>query len=70
MIKKVLDLIEAAKAHVRAKVEHPFRIIKCQFGFRKVFYRGIRKSDLKLKMLDEEASTLKPRCQGPLMSNG
>ena len=32
-------------------MEHPFRIIKCQFGFRKVFYRGIRKNDLKLKML-------------------
>jgi len=49
--RKLLDLIETAKAHFRAKVEHPFRIIKCQFGFRKVFYRGIRKNDLKLKML-------------------
>ena len=39
----VLNLKEEAKAHVRAKVEHPFGIIKCQFGFRKVFYRGIRK---------------------------
>jgi IS5 family transposase len=48
---KLLDLIETAKAHFRAKVEHPFRIIKCQLGFRKVFYRGIRKNDLKLKML-------------------
>jgi IS5 family transposase len=48
---RLLDLIETAKAHFRAKVEHPFRIIKCQFGFRKVYYRGIRKNDLKLKML-------------------
>jgi IS5 family transposase len=48
---RLLDLIEAAKAHFRAKVEHPLRIIKCQSGFRKVFYRGIRKNDLKLKML-------------------
>jgi IS5 family transposase len=47
----LLDLIETAKAHFRAKVEHSFRIIKCQFGFRKVFYRGIRKNDLKLKLL-------------------
>ncbi len=31
---RLLDLIETAKAHFRAKVEHPFRIIKCQFGFR------------------------------------
>ena len=48
---RLLDLMEAAKAHVRAKVEHPFRIIKSQFGFRKVFYRGIRKNNLKLTML-------------------
>ena len=48
---RLLNLIETAKAHFRAKVEHPFRIIKCQFGFRKVYYRGIIKNDLKLKML-------------------
>lgn len=48
---RLLDLVESAKAHLRAKVEHPLRIIKCQFGFRKVFYRGIKKNDLKLKML-------------------
>ena len=48
---RLLDLVEAAKAHIRAKVEHPFRIIKCQFGFRKVFYRGIRKNHLRLTML-------------------
>mgnify|MGYP001807691829 CR=1 FL=1 len=27
------DLIKAAKALLRAKVEHPFRVIKQQFGF-------------------------------------
>ena len=26
---------------VRAKVEHVFRVMKCQFGYRKVRYRGI-----------------------------
>ena len=26
---------------VRAKVEHVFRVVKCQFGYRKVRYRGI-----------------------------
>jgi IS5 family transposase len=35
---RLLDLIETAKAYLRAKVEHPFRIIKCQLGFQKVFY--------------------------------
>jgi transposase, IS5 family len=32
------------KSGVRAFVEHPFRILKCIFGFRKVFYRGIAKN--------------------------
>lgn len=31
-------------ASVRAKVEHVFRIIKCQFGYRKTRYRGIEKN--------------------------
>lgn len=31
-------------ASVRAKVEHPFRIIKCQFGYRKTCYRGLKKN--------------------------
>ena len=38
---RLLNLIETARAHFRVKVDHPFRIINCQFGFRKVFYRGI-----------------------------
>jgi len=29
---------------VRAKVEHIFRVIKCQFGYRKVRYRGLAKN--------------------------
>ncbi|MEO7861991.1 MAG: IS5 family transposase [Nitrospirales bacterium] len=32
------------KSRVRAYVEHPFRILKCVFGFRKVCYRGIAKN--------------------------
>ncbi len=28
-------LVETAKAHIRAKVEHPFQFIKRQFGFQK-----------------------------------
>ena len=32
------------KASVRAKVEHPFRVIKRQFGFIKVRYRGLKKN--------------------------
>ena len=32
------------KASIRAKVEHPFRVIKRQFGFTKVRYRGLAKN--------------------------
>ena len=42
---------EYLKVSVRAKVEHPFRIIKCQFGFVKARYLGLMKSDSKLAML-------------------
>src|SRR6201981_1368978 len=36
------------KARVRAKVEHPFRILKRIFGFEKVRYRGIQKNHHRL----------------------
>ena len=36
--------IESMKSSVRSKVEHVFRIVKRQFGFRKVAYRGIAKN--------------------------
>lgn len=40
---QTLRQIERAKARVRAKVEHPFRVIKCQFGYTKVCFRGLAK---------------------------
>ena len=40
--------IEKRKSSVRCKVEHAFRIIKCQFGFRKVVYKGLRKNENRL----------------------
>ena len=36
------------KARVRAKVEHPFRILKRIFGFEKVRYRGMKKNHNRL----------------------
>ena len=39
------------KASVRAKVEHPFRVIKCQFGFTKVRYKGLAKNTAQLTTL-------------------
>jgi transposase, IS5 family len=36
---------------VRAKVEHPFQIIKCQWNYRKVRYRGLKKNTGQLNFL-------------------
>ena len=33
---------------IRAKVEHPFRVIKCQWGYRKTQYKGLHKNSMKL----------------------
>ena len=44
----LLDKAEKLKATVRAKVEHPFRVIKRQFGFVKVRYRGLKKNTAQL----------------------
>ena len=50
-VDRLMQKIERAKSSLRAKVEHPFRVIKCQFGFRKVRYRGLAKNTLHVKML-------------------
>jgi transposase, IS5 family len=47
----LIDRVEKIKAGIRAKVEHPFRVIKRQFGFAKVRYRGLKKNTLQLKTL-------------------
>ena len=50
-IDALIDKVEKLKARIRAKVEHPFRVIKRQFGFAKVRYRGLKKNTLQLKTL-------------------
>jgi IS5 family transposase len=47
----LLDKAEQIKASVRAKVEHPFRVLKCQFGFVKVRYKGLAKNTAQLVTL-------------------
>ena len=44
----LIDQAEKQKASVRAKVEHPFRVLKRQFGFMKVRYRGLMKNTAQL----------------------
>ena len=47
----VAERVEKMKASIRAKVEHPFRVIKRQFGFTKVRYRGLMKNTAQLVTL-------------------
>lgn len=47
----LIDKIEKLKAGIRARVEHPFRVIKRQFGFVKVRYRGLMKNTQQLNTL-------------------
>ncbi len=47
----VLDQLEHVKASIRAKVEHPFRVIKCQFGHVRVRYSGLTKNTAQLHTL-------------------
>jgi IS5 family transposase len=47
----ITDKIERIKASIRAKVEHPFRVIKKQFGHVKVRYRGLAKNTAQLMTL-------------------
>jgi len=48
---RLTDEYERLKASIRAKVEHPFRIIKRQFGHTKVRYRGLMKNTQQLHTL-------------------
>jgi len=50
--------IESRKASVRAKVEHPFLIVKRDFGFTKTRYRGLAKNRNHLHMLFASANWL------------
>lgn len=48
---RIMRKLEEAKARIRAKVEHPFRVIKRQFGYTKVRYRGLAKNTAQLQTL-------------------
>lgn len=52
------EKIERTKASIRAKVEHPFRLIKCVFGYNKVRYRGLAKNNSRLTFMAGLANLL------------
>ena len=47
----VAERVEKRKAGIRAKVEYPLRVLKRQFGFTKVRYRGLAKSKAQIVKL-------------------
>ena len=49
--RRTLERIEHGKASIRAKVEHPFRVIKRQFGYVKVRFRGLAKNTAQIVTL-------------------
>ncbi len=51
LIGALINTVEPTRASIRGKVEHPFRVIKCQFGFTKVRYRGLMKNTAQLNTL-------------------
>jgi len=48
---ELLEKIEQAKASIRAKVEHPFHVVKNLFGHKKARYRGLGKNTKQLLTL-------------------
>ena len=57
------DLVETAKAHIRSKGEHPFRVIKQQFGFQKIRLRGMAKNRCKINVLAALSNLFQARRQ-------
>jgi IS5 family transposase len=43
-LKEATEYLEYLKAAVRSKVEHPFRVVKRQFGYQKVRFKGLAKN--------------------------
>lgn len=50
-IEALAEQLERVKAGIRARVEHPFRVVKRQFGHIKVRYRGLAKNTAQLHTL-------------------
>jgi IS5 family transposase len=48
---RLIDELETLKVSIRAKAEYPFRVIKQQFGFATVRFRGLAKNTARLHML-------------------
>jgi len=50
-LKEAVKHTEHMKAAVRSKVEHPFRVVKQQFGYQKVRFKGLLKNTAQILTL-------------------
>lgn len=50
-LRAITEQLEHAKASIRAAVEHPFRVLKRQFVFMKVRYKGLAKNGAQVTTL-------------------
>ncbi|MCA6218453.1 IS5 family transposase [Ideonella sp. B7] len=60
---QAIDRVEQIKASIRAKVEHPFRVIKQQFCHAKVRYRGLAKNTARLQVMFAQGNVWMARRQ-------
>lgn len=58
------------KSRIRAKVKHPFRVLKRQFGFTKVRYRGLAKNMAQLAEQFAESAKLEAEIRKNLAGLG
>ena len=65
---RLQEEVEHLKAQIRARGEHAFRVVKRQFGYAKVRYRGLAKNTAQLHMLFALANVWMAR--GKLLSAG
>lgn len=50
-LKEATQHLEYIKAAVRSKVEHPLRVVECQFGYQKVRFKGLAKNTAQILTL-------------------
>ncbi len=64
LLEELLLKNERTKASIRAKVEHPFYVIKNLFGYRKMRYKGLTKNQVQIFSLFGLANrVLATRCE-------
>lgn len=73
-IEALTEQLERFKAGIRARVEHPFRVLKRRFGHVKVRYQGLAKNTRSctrcLRWHECVRSTAKRFCRRPIRGGG